>query len=79
MGSTMKKTIFDEQTSKALMSWHKHALKKKHEEKPGSPVARKISPPDTPHDSPVHPNSRRIIDSSPLGNAANASRVDIPE
>ncbi|KAM7517386.1 hypothetical protein LguiA_006969 [Lonicera macranthoides] len=30
MGSTMKKSIFDEQTSKALMSWHKNA-KKKHD------------------------------------------------
>ncbi|KAF7829462.1 MLO-like protein 9 [Senna tora] len=29
MGSTMKKSIFDDQTSKALMNWHKNALKKK--------------------------------------------------
>ncbi|KAK7351822.1 hypothetical protein VNO77_11544 [Canavalia gladiata] len=29
MGSTMKKSIFDEQTSKALKKWHKNALKKK--------------------------------------------------
>ncbi|KAH1109292.1 hypothetical protein GLYMA_04G015500v4 [Glycine max] len=29
MGSTMKKSIFDEQTSKALKQWHKNALKKK--------------------------------------------------
>lgn len=77
MGSTMKKTIFDEQTSKALMSWHKHVLKKKHEEKPGSPNA-KMSPPESPHDSPVHPNSRKIIESSPLG-ISSASKVDIPE
>lgn len=77
MGSTMKKTIFDEQTSKALMSWHKHALKKKHDEKPGTPPA-KMSPPDSPHDSPVHPNSRKFIESSPLG-IASASKVDIPE
>lgn len=31
MGSTMKKSIFDEQTSKALMNWHKNALLKKKE------------------------------------------------
>ncbi|XP_028784595.1 MLO-like protein 9 [Neltuma alba] len=29
MGSTMKKSIFDEQTSKALKKWHQNALKKK--------------------------------------------------
>ncbi|KAL2346158.1 hypothetical protein Fmac_000158 [Flemingia macrophylla] len=29
MGSTMKKSIFDEQTSKALKQWHMNALKKK--------------------------------------------------
>ncbi|CAL0305906.1 unnamed protein product [Lupinus luteus] len=28
MGSTMKKSIFDEQTSRALKKWHKNALKK---------------------------------------------------
>ena len=28
MGSTMKKSIFDDQTSKALKKWHKNALKK---------------------------------------------------
>ncbi|KAK7310664.1 hypothetical protein RJT34_08300 [Clitoria ternatea] len=29
MGSTMKKSIFDDQTSKALKKWHNNALKKK--------------------------------------------------
>ncbi|CAH1446235.1 unnamed protein product [Lactuca virosa] len=29
MGSKMKRTIFDDQTSKALKHWHKHAVKKK--------------------------------------------------
>ncbi|KAK7352153.1 hypothetical protein VNO80_17571 [Phaseolus coccineus] len=29
MGSTMKKSIFDDQTSRALKQWHKNALKKK--------------------------------------------------
>ncbi|CAN1163077.1 MLO-like protein 5 [Linum perenne] len=32
MGSTMKRSIFDEQTSKALMQWHKKAHKKAHHE-----------------------------------------------
>ncbi|XP_062200871.1 MLO-like protein 9 [Phragmites australis] len=31
MGSQMKKTIFDEQTAKALKKWHKAAVKKKHQ------------------------------------------------
>ncbi|GAB2289306.1 MLO-like protein 9 [Dionaea muscipula] len=34
MGSTMKKSIFDEQTSKAIRKWHKNAKKKNHEGKP---------------------------------------------
>ncbi|XP_059637722.1 MLO-like protein 9 [Cornus florida] len=43
MGSTMKKTIFDDQTSKALRNWQKNAAKKKQEKPPtrtlgGSPV-----------------------------------------
>ena len=72
MGSTMKKSIFDEQTNKALMSWHKHAQKKKAEGKPSpAPPARKlVTPPDSPHDSPQHPNSHRV---------GHASSVDIPE
>ncbi|KAK9713410.1 hypothetical protein RND81_06G025400 [Saponaria officinalis] len=36
MGSNMKKTIFDEQTSKALKKWHK-AVKKKQDESDKSP------------------------------------------
>lgn len=28
MGSTMKRSVFDEQTSKALKMWHKNAKKK---------------------------------------------------
>ncbi|THF98769.1 hypothetical protein TEA_017841 [Camellia sinensis var. sinensis] len=33
MGSTMKRSIFDDQTSKALKNWHKNALKKKNDGK----------------------------------------------
>lgn len=33
MGSHMKKAIFDEQTSRALMKWRKQAKKKKDESK----------------------------------------------
>ncbi|XP_047316756.1 MLO-like protein 5 [Impatiens glandulifera] len=35
MGSTMKQSIFDEQTSKALKSWHKNAKKKPDGKNPG--------------------------------------------
>ncbi|OWM81163.1 hypothetical protein CDL15_Pgr007194 [Punica granatum] len=34
MGTTMKRSIFDEQTSKALKQWHKKAVQKKNEVKP---------------------------------------------
>ncbi|XP_017249533.2 MLO-like protein 10 [Daucus carota subsp. sativus] len=61
MGSTMKKSIFDEQTNKALMSWAKHAAKKKVDGKPG-PIAthNPHSPSGSPQDSPSHPHSRKV-------------------
>ncbi|XVF35805.1 hypothetical protein REPUB_Repub19eG0002400 [Reevesia pubescens] len=59
MGSTMKRSIFDEQTSKALKQWHKKAVKKKGDEKPEAPRTRKLggSPGDSPEHSPVHRRS----------------------
>lgn len=61
MGSTMKKSIFDEQTNKALMSWAKHAVKKKADGKPApAPIQNLGSPNDSPHGSPLHPNSRKM-------------------
>ncbi|GAA0142370.1 hypothetical protein LIER_03285 [Lithospermum erythrorhizon] len=52
MGSTMKKSIFDEHTSKALMNWQKHAKKNKN-----NPQTKKLggSPPGSP-DNPPQPN-----------------------
>jgi len=56
MGSTMKRSIFDQQTSKALKSWHQKAVKKTNEGKPdqlptktlgGSPDALVHSPSPT--------------------------------
>ncbi|OVA01463.1 Mlo-related protein [Macleaya cordata] len=55
MGSTMKKSIFDEQTSKAIMNWRKAAVKKKNEGKPGRSTR---SPGGTPISSPAHPLHR---------------------
>lgn len=56
MGSTMKKSIFDEQTSKALKKWHKNAVKKKDEKIPTKTLGG--SPGDSPLQSPAHPHER---------------------
>lgn len=49
MGSHMKKSIFDEQTSKALMSWHNKVRKKG---TPPAPKTRVLG--GSPGDSPDH-------------------------
>ncbi|EXB56285.1 MLO-like protein 5 [Morus notabilis] len=56
MGSTMKKSIFDEQTSKALKKWHKNAVKKKDEKVPTRVLGG--SPGESPVHSPTHPQGR---------------------
>lgn len=61
MGSTMKKSIFDEQTSKALKQWHRSALKKKNEGGKPEPTPMRTlggdggsgSPPESPVQSPA--------------------------
>lgn len=60
MGSTMKQSIFDEQTSKALKHWQMKALKKKTDGKPGKPATQTLggSPCDSPVQSPGHPRPR---------------------
>ncbi|OMO94953.1 Mlo-related protein [Corchorus capsularis] len=59
MGSTMKRSIFDEQTSKALKQWHKNAVKKKGDGKTDAPRTRTLggSPGDSPDNSPLHRRS----------------------
>ncbi|CAL5383321.1 unnamed protein product [Camellia sinensis] len=54
MGSTMKRSIFDDQTSKALKNWHKNALKKKNDGKTEPAATRTLggSPGDSPQNSP---------------------------
>lgn len=49
MGTRMKKSIFDEQTSKALKKWHM-AVKKRH----GKSPTRKLGSPSA---SPIHPSA----------------------
>jgi mlo protein len=60
MGSTMKKSIFDEQTSRALKEWRRKAVKKKNDGRgPSSPRALNgSSPGDSPVQSPTHANPR---------------------
>ncbi|XVE56294.1 hypothetical protein DITRI_Ditri03aG0227200 [Diplodiscus trichospermus] len=59
MGSTMKRSIFDEQTSRALKQWHKNAMMKKVDGKTEAPRTRKLggSPGDSPDNSPLHQHS----------------------
>lgn len=55
MGSTMKQSIFDEQTSRALRQWHKKAKHKKNEMKPEHVSTRTLggSPTGSPEASPL--------------------------
>ncbi|KAF5199507.1 Mlo-like protein [Thalictrum thalictroides] len=55
MGSTMKRSIFDEQTSKALKQWHMKAVKKKDE--PTQTKTLGGSPGSSPHSSSVPVNT----------------------
>ncbi|KAL2489421.1 MLO-like protein 5 [Forsythia ovata] len=86
MGSNMKKSIFDEHTSKALMNWHKHAKKNTNNERPltqtlgGSP----IDSPDTyfdPNVGDVTRSSIEMFDAQPRSSRETANitaSVDIP-
>ncbi|PSR99494.1 MLO-like protein [Actinidia chinensis var. chinensis] len=73
MGSNMKKSIFDEQTAKALKNWRKNALKKKNERKPGPAATRKLggSPVESPDNSP------KLTHSHETDRANASSTVDI--
>ena len=60
MGSHMKKSIFDEHTSRALKKWHQ-AVKKKHGKSARSPTRTLgMSPGVSPSSSPVHPHLQRF-------------------
>lgn len=91
MGSTMKKSIFDEQTSKALKQWHKSALKKKNEGgKPHTPTATLGggggggSPPDSPMHSSTHglgaqPSPATDVEASAAPSANIMATVDLSQ
>ncbi|KAL3736474.1 hypothetical protein ACJRO7_025422 [Eucalyptus globulus] len=88
MGSTMKRSIFDDQTSKALKQWHKNALKKKTDGKTElSTRTLGGSPGDSPEHSPMHaqpPHPTKIRpsdnDARSLDNnaASITASVDVP-
>nr|GMD46696.1 MLO-like protein 9 [Ipomoea batatas] len=79
MGSTMKRSIFDEQTSKALMNWHKKAKHQAAVPKPGGMKTTTLGGgnDDSPEGSPVHPASAgNSADPAQMANIV--ASVDIP-
>lgn len=80
MGSKMKRSIFDEQTSKALKHWHKHAIKRK-ESKGHSghlPMKANLSSPSgnaQAHSAPPNAGNQ----DSPSQSAHIVASVDIPQ
>ncbi|KAK1322030.1 MLO-like protein 8 [Acorus calamus] len=58
MGTHMKKSIFDEQTSRALKKWRKDAKKNQGKPSQGSRTPRGGTPEASPSTSPVHPLQR---------------------
>ncbi|PHT40510.1 hypothetical protein CQW23_19364 [Capsicum baccatum] len=87
MGSNMKRSIFDDQTSKALMNWHRNAKKKKPPTKPGPVETQKLgSPRDSPDTSPSTKGGggsriqmSNVVPSSSSQTANIVASVDIPE
>ncbi|KAL0557361.1 hypothetical protein IC582_005898 [Cucumis melo] len=87
MGSTMKKSIFDEQTSKALKQWHRSALKKKNEGgKPESTPMRTLggvggSPPESPiqpsHDQFQHQSVNQLSSPTDVEASAQLPSADV--
>ncbi|KAG0494133.1 hypothetical protein HPP92_005127 [Vanilla planifolia] len=56
MGSQMKQSIFDEQTSKALKKWHQAAKKKNVKESANSPTRSPASSPKAVYNTQVKTN-----------------------
>ncbi|KAG8632204.1 hypothetical protein MANES_18G003100v8 [Manihot esculenta] len=83
MGSNMKRSIFDEQTSKALKEWHKKAVKKTHDGKPEHMTTRTLG--GSPGDSPPpelmgdHPGDQEMADAEADHTANITATVDIKD
>ncbi|CAI0434793.1 unnamed protein product [Linum tenue] len=78
MGSTMKRSIFDEQTSKALMQWHKKAHKQAHDKKSEHPHPTEHAHDDDHTHDGVHHRSHTAGDDADGESSANImATVDI--
>ncbi|CAL1355276.1 unnamed protein product [Linum trigynum] len=77
MGSTMKRSIFDEQTSKALMQWHKKAHKKAHDGKSDHPHHKENSEDDGHTHDGIHHRSHTAGDDTDGTSANIMATVDI--
>lgn len=77
MGSNMKKSIFDEQTSKALKKWHM-AVKKKHGGRAGRSPTRTLgnASPTSSMGSPFHPTNATLHRFKTTGHSARSSGYD---
>ncbi|KAK6154050.1 hypothetical protein DH2020_013689 [Rehmannia glutinosa] len=77
MGSNMKKSIFDEQTSKALKKWHM-AVKKKHGGRAGRSPTRTLGggSPTSSMGSPFHPTAATLHRFKTTGHSARSSGFD---
>ncbi|XP_045806307.1 MLO-like protein 9 [Trifolium pratense] len=78
MGSTMKRSIFDEQTSKALKNWRKHAMHKKPSKKHATVETRTLGSGGSPMESPMHTQLDDVNIESPEteGTATIVTSVD---
>ncbi|OVA00653.1 Mlo-related protein [Macleaya cordata] len=75
MGSTMKKSIFDEQTSKALKQWHKNAVQKKTEGRKGRSPTRTLG--GSPGGSPGHSPMNKFNPTGPSSTSKNQGTSDV--
>ncbi|PIN09895.1 hypothetical protein CDL12_17520 [Handroanthus impetiginosus] len=71
MGSHMKKSIFDEQTSKALKKWHM-AVKKKQGGRSGRSPTRTLGSPTSSMGSPFHPTAAALHRFKTTGHSARS-------
>ncbi|KAK1297049.1 MLO-like protein 5 [Acorus calamus] len=78
MGTHMKKSIFDEQTSRALKKWHKDAKKKQGKPSQGSRTPGGGTPEASPSASPAHP-LKRFKTTGHLGSKKSRKYFSDPE
>lgn len=80
MGSKMKRSIFDDQTSKALKHWHKHALKRKESKGQSGHLPTKTLSLNSPSkNAQAHGAKPTVNPDSPSQSAHIVASVDIPQ